>query len=352
MSQEHLTQAFESLNQRLSSLETTNQNLATRNQELAAQLAAAPPPPAQAQVSAPKPPKLNPPTPFDGKAANFRTFMTQLTTVFQIQAASFVDDQIKIMYCYSYLSGRASLWATPIIEEPQRHALIRASWEAFKAALATTFGPVDQATTSAAAIRNLTQRGSVVEYVAQFNILASDLTWNDEALTSQFRSGLSSDIKDLALSVDEPATLALWTVLAIRLDNRLTERRQERMAINPRASNPRNPNAPAHQPALAPRAPVLPAANDRMDLDAMQAAGRPRGPLTEVERERRYRERLCLYCAGADHIRVNCPVAPRRRAQVAAMNAPRQPAEAPAQPAIVPALPQNPPAQQGFQGGQ
>ena len=57
-------------------------------------------------------------------------------------------------------------------------------------------------------------------YVELGNILASDPTWNDEALTSQFRSGLSSEIKDLALSIDEPATLALWTILAIRLVNR------------------------------------------------------------------------------------------------------------------------------------
>jgi hypothetical protein len=83
----------------------------------------------------------------------------------------------------------------------------------------------------------------VFEYVAQFKILAADHTWNDETLTSQFRFGLSSEIKDLALSLDKPATLALWTVLAIQLENRFTERRQERLTNNPRGGNPRNPNA-------------------------------------------------------------------------------------------------------------
>lgn len=340
------------LNQRMATMEKTNQRLAAQNEKLTVQIAQAPPqvPLAQVQVQA-KPPKLNPPSPFDGTSTLYRHFVIQLTTMFNVNSQSFSSDALKILYCFSFLTGRAALWATPMIENPDRHPAIMATWNAFKTALGTTFGPVDQASTSAAALRALTQAGSVPHYVAEFNMLAADLTWNDEALTSQFRAGLSDEIKDLALSVAEPETLAEWSTLAIRLDNRLAERRRERLAKAPvdrkaptnrgLFPRPQQPPAPAHRPApvLAPPAP----ANDAMDLDAMNAA-RPRGPLTQAEKDRRFRERLCLVCASPDHMRQYCPVA-RPRYHVAAMQA-NQPSPV----APVP-LPQAP-AASGFHEGQ
>ncbi|KAH9262527.1 hypothetical protein BASA83_013792 [Batrachochytrium salamandrivorans] len=58
-------------------------------------------------------------------------------------------------------------------------------------------------------------------------MLTADLDWNDAALRSQFRIGLSSEIKDAWVHFDPPNTLSHAMDLAIKLDNRLFERRQE-----------------------------------------------------------------------------------------------------------------------------
>jgi hypothetical protein len=57
-----------------------------------------------------------------------------------------------------------------------------------------------------------------------------------------------------------------------------------------------------------------------MEVDA---TSRPRGPLSDAEKERRRRDGLCLYCASKDHQVINCPIAPapRRSFYVSAISA-------------------------------
>ncbi|KAH6566673.1 hypothetical protein BASA60_009369 [Batrachochytrium salamandrivorans] len=64
-------------------------------------------------------------------------------------------------------------------------------------------------------------------FINQLELLTADLDWNDAALRSQFRIGLSSEIKDAWVHFDPPTTLSHAMDLAIKLDNRLFERRQE-----------------------------------------------------------------------------------------------------------------------------
>ncbi|KAH9264558.1 hypothetical protein BASA83_011960 [Batrachochytrium salamandrivorans] len=60
-----------------------------------------------------------------------------------------------------------------------------------------------------------------------------DIDWNDAALRSQFYSGLSSEIKDHLVHCESPVSLAAAMDQAIRIDNRIFERRQEQQ-YNPR----------------------------------------------------------------------------------------------------------------------
>jgi len=55
-----------------------------------------------------------------------------------------------------------------------------------------------------------------------------------------------------------------------------------------------------------------------MEVDA---TSRPRGPLSDAEKERRRHDGLCLYCASKDHQVINCPIAPRRSFYVSAISA-------------------------------
>ncbi|RKP33364.1 hypothetical protein BJ085DRAFT_23093, partial [Dimargaris cristalligena] len=65
-------------------------------------------------------------------------------------------------------------------------------------------------------------------YASEFRQLACDVPWGDAALNDQFRFGLRGDVKDLLLTMSDPATLPEAITQAVRCDNRLYEQRQEK----------------------------------------------------------------------------------------------------------------------------
>ncbi|KAH9269606.1 hypothetical protein BASA83_008256 [Batrachochytrium salamandrivorans] len=69
--------------------------------------------------------------------------------------------------------------------------------------------------------------------------LTADIDWNDSALRSQFYSGLSSEIKDHLVHCETSISLSAAMDQAIRIDNRIVERRQEQQyAPRPFRRNP------------------------------------------------------------------------------------------------------------------
>lgn len=70
---------------------------------------------------------------------------------------------------------------------------------------------------------------SVAEMACEFRTLAAESGWNEEALQGAFRNVLTETIKDELVSRDEPDGLDELIFLAIRIDNRLRERRRERV---------------------------------------------------------------------------------------------------------------------------
>ena len=69
---------------------------------------------------------------------------------------------------------------------------------------------------------------SVAEYSVDFRVLAAESGWGEEALQSVFVHGLSNVLKDELAARDSAASLDELILLAIRLDNRLRERRREK----------------------------------------------------------------------------------------------------------------------------
>ncbi|KAH9262780.1 hypothetical protein BASA82_000199, partial [Batrachochytrium salamandrivorans] len=162
-------------------------------------------------------------------------------------------------------------------------------------------------------------------YAAEFRQLTADIDWNDAALRSQFYSGLSSEIKDHLVHCESPVSLAAAMDQAIRIDNRIFERRQEQQ-YNPRQFR-RNqpPNTPvprshsqqyqqrfvdnySRSPANQPSAPITSTpvqqhrTTDDMDIDFAR-----RGPLTSSERQQRFSQGLCLVCGQSGHLKATCP---------------------------------------------
>jgi hypothetical protein len=91
------------------------------------------------------------------------------------------------------------------------------------------FGDSDKVRTSANKLRRLQQgTRSAIVYASEFMQLACDVNWGEVALIDQFRCGLRDDVQDLLLTLANPSSFSEAITQAIRCDNRLFERRQEK----------------------------------------------------------------------------------------------------------------------------
>jgi hypothetical protein len=91
------------------------------------------------------------------------------------------------------------------------------------------FGDSDKARTSANKPHRLQQgTHSANVYASEFRQLACDINWGKAALIDQFRCGLRDDVQDLLLTLADPSSFSEAITQAIRCDNRLFKRRQEK----------------------------------------------------------------------------------------------------------------------------
>ena len=189
------------------------------------------------------------------------------------------------------------------------------SFALFVEHLSASYGVVDEVNRAERQLRALRQTGSASSYYTIFNNLATLLNWGDAALRSQFYEGLKSRVKDQLANVDKPDTLESMKNLAIRIDNRLFERDQERKYESTPAARYTTPFAP--RPTIPPPVSTGPIP---MDIDAVNARNpgstqSPRGPISIAERQRRRNNNLCLYCGNPGHSLANCSLRPDNRAK-------------------------------------
>ena len=69
---------------------------------------------------------------------------------------------------------------------------------------------------------------SVVEHGAKFQAVAARLDWDEEPLMRCFYQGLREDVKDELAKEERPEHLSVYIAMAVRIDQRLYERRRER----------------------------------------------------------------------------------------------------------------------------
>jgi len=260
-----------------------------------------------------------PPT-YDGKdRAACATFLNQIRQYFRTNPTLFSTDDEKIDFTVSYLRGKAFRFVEPHLEK--RDADIFGDFSVFCEKLIANLGDPDLERTSEKALRNLAQTGSVAAYSTEFFRLAGFVKWNDEALQSQFRSGLKSEIKRaLIYSTPTVSSTKALSEAAIRLDNGLFEIDQENRKPSRsdiRSDNRRSAVSPTTSATSTPTSArsTAPPTADSMDVDAARTSRRFQ-PLTPEQREHRMKHRLCLYCGEPGHLVGNCPTRNQRQLRV------------------------------------
>lgn len=251
---------------------------------------------------------LNKPPEYDGKDKKFcSTFISHLNLYISANPNLFPSDSDKVTFAASYLRGQAFAWFGPHLLR-QDDPLLN-DYAAFTDELSRNLGDPDRERTMTTQLQSLTQVGSASSYSSTFFKLAAFLNWNDDALRAQLYTGLKPDVKDaLALSNVDPATVQDLSALAIRLDNRLHERRQENKTRTPGfRSNQNNLSRNFSRPNTGSTTSSGPRP---MDIDATKTERFK--PLTNDERQRRMKNNLCFYCGKPGHRVDACPEKPRK----------------------------------------
>ncbi|KAK2885165.1 hypothetical protein Q8A73_021639 [Channa argus] len=134
---------------------------------------------------------------------------------------------------------------------------------------------------------------SVADFSVEFRVLATEAQWDDAALQTVFRHGLSDPVKDELTNRDPPDSLDELIELAIRLDNRIRERRRERGQIP--ASVPQGLRTPPLKSLVSPVSSA--SASSELPAEPMELA---RARLSPTERQRRLQAgRLGALMSGA-----------------------------------------------------
>lgn len=257
------------------------------------------------------------PHPFDGTRGTLRGFLTQMRAYVTFYGQQFTDEPTKIFFAASLLRGDALAWFEPIQrdylekEDALRHAETRhvfLHYQNFEDQMKATFGDPDESRTAEQQLRNLRQKGSAADYTAKFQQIASHLQWDVGSLMAAYYSGLKDEVKDDLAKEDRPDTMAKYSAMAVRIDNRLYERRMEKRGHNPTRFNvgtPRANQGRTYQPrSHHPRQYRQSAYNDTrapgpMELDALQRGN-------NQPKKKDLREITCFNCDRKGHYARDC----------------------------------------------
>lgn len=246
-----------------------------------------------------KEPRISLPEKFDGTRSKFRGFVNQVRLVFILQPQRYPTDVSRVGLVGTLLSGQALSWFAPLFE---KQSPILNSFDVFLVAFEEAFGEHDKIRSATTKIRVLRQgMRSASVYASDFRQLACDINWDDQALISQFQWGLRDDVKDLLLTMPDPTNLNEAISQAVRCDNRLFQRRQDKRFL----PTPRQHNN--YSMAVTSPNSNVPSEVEDMQIDAARFK-----PLTEEEKRRRRMEHLCLYCGKPNHKIDNCLEKKRR----------------------------------------
>ena len=248
-------------------------------------------------------PKAPPIEKYNGDAATCRSFLTLCSLTFDLQPQSFSTERSRVAFMITNLTGRAREWATA---EWENDSAICHSATTFSAALRRVFDHHTPGREAARGLLTLRQGNSrVSDHSIRFRILAADSGWNQDALFDTFLRSLSDDIQDQLAPLDLPSDFESLVDLAIKIDNRLHDRRTERARTSMRMLPPRaRPETTCHPQPPAPAGTVAPASSE----EPMQLG---RTSLTPEERRRRRDEGRCFYCGELGHLNAGCPLKDR-----------------------------------------
>ena len=173
---------------------------------------------------------------YDGETQNLRSWLT--AAGLQMENKGIEGDEAKINFVAGYLRGKAWNWFEPILREKRtekradwsdRTTRILGSYKEMEKAMAQVFGDVDERKTAARQMQKLRQTRSVTDYITEFQMIASNLDWDEEALEDKFTEGLKPNVQSALIYFPTDAdNLEEIMARAQKIDRQQWENRKER----------------------------------------------------------------------------------------------------------------------------
>ena len=258
-------------------------------------------------------PKFPCPKTFSGEFSMCRGFLGQCELFFRHQPARYAAEETRVALVVSLLAGRALKWAMATVANNPR---LSSHYDEFLHEFQLVFDHPEDGRNAASRLHDLRQgTRSVADYTVEFRILAAESFWDELALQSAYRRGLSDAIKDTIVQKKPPSLNAL-ILLALQVDDRVQERKRERArnSASHRTTTPKTSDVTYQWgPAERPRSsfPNQPAS----DEDDMEVGPRRFKRLTRAQRNGRLAAHQCLYCGASDHYIHSCSRRPKDRAR-------------------------------------
>ena len=199
--------------------------------------------------------KLNNPTQYDGTPGQLQAHLTQVRAYQRFNHLDSQPDGKRIMHAASFLKGRALAWFEPYLTDyvnaeafescKQETQEMFSKYENYENALRSLFQDPDEERQAERELSRLRQKGPASAYAAEFRRICARIHSTDETKIFAFYQGLREEVKDDLARYDRPSDFLQYVELAIKIDNRLYERRMEKKGNtsgNPRQNNRNKPN--------------------------------------------------------------------------------------------------------------
>ena len=249
--------------------------------------------------------KIGQPTPFDGKVSKYFTFMSQCQLHFTMYPDSFFFAESKVLFVIFFLIGNARSWATDILNQ-KTHPL-RKDYDSFKAALNLLYLDQNLRHQAYDKLSHLKQTKSTAAYSVEFQQIIIPLKLDNNAKCIFFYIGFKDTVKDTLATVGEPELFEELIDQVIVIDQRQHQRRIKKKKISLKLANPvsvsnsgttKNENGKRPVSALFSRPSTLASSfksRDKPDKSQLRPL------VSNAEKKRRRKNKLCFYCGKADH---------------------------------------------------
>jgi hypothetical protein len=243
---------------------------------------------------------------------SFAEFKSKLNTTFARFPDALRTDRDKINYALQSMEGDASLYFAPYVNgEIEDQEGFLTSYDVFLDILEDMYGDQHHVDEINYKLNRLRQTGTMVDYITKFRTVSARSGWNEAALLSRFKDGLSDDIKNIL-------TPQWHTLTTLRQVQSAATTAYQNMQAQHRFRPRHNHSKP--QQHFQRRTQTTPAASlsapsssspSAMELDALKVKH-----ITAEEKQRRRDNGLCLYCGGDNHFASACPAKKARLAAV------------------------------------